>query len=95
MNLLFWISFLRAENPTHQDQLKKTIRKTKSNWNYMAWMNNITPDQLDDILAAYDWYLFLKETNDQLLRFGTVTTQWKDMGIFVSYWSCSLESPPG
>ena len=45
-------------------------------------MNSITADSLDDVLAAYDWYLFLKETDDQPLRFGTVTTQWKDMGAF-------------
>ena len=31
MNLLFSIRFQRAENQTHQDQLKTTIRKTKSN----------------------------------------------------------------
>ena len=36
--------------------------------------------KLDDLLTAYDWFLFLKETDDQLLRFGSVTTQWKDMG---------------
>ena len=82
MNLLFSIRFLRAENPTHQEQLKKTIRKTKTNWNYPAWMNAITADSLDDVLAAYDWFLFLKETDNQPLRFGTVTTQWKDMGAF-------------
>jgi len=29
MNLLFSIRFQRAENPTHQEQLKKTIRKLK------------------------------------------------------------------
>ena len=82
MNLLFSIRYQRAENPTHQEQLKKTIRKTKTNWNYPAWMNAITADSLDDVLAAYDCYLFLKETDDQPLRFGTVTTQWKDMGAF-------------
>lgn len=43
-------------------------------------MNSITAEHLDDILAAYDWFLFLRETDDQPLRFGTVTTQWKDMG---------------
>ena len=48
-------------------------------------MSNITCDQLDDILAAYDWYLFLKETEDQTLRFGTVTTQWRDMGAFKDF----------
>ena len=79
MNLLFSIRYQRAENPTHQE---KTIRKTKTNWNYPAWMNAITADSLDDVLTAYDWYLFLKETDDQPLRFGTVTTQWKDMGAF-------------
>ena len=45
-------------------------------------MSNIDVAKLDDLLAAYDWYLFLKETDDQPLRFGTVTTQWKDMGGF-------------
>ena len=82
MNLLFSIRFQRAENQTHQEQLKKTIRKTKSNWNYPAWMNSITAESLDDVLAAYDWYLFLRETEDQPLRFGTVSTQWQDMGAF-------------
>ena len=48
-------------------------------------MSNITCDQLDDILAAYDWYLFLKETEDQTLRFRTVTTQWRDMGAFKDF----------
>jgi len=43
-------------------------------------MSNITAESLDDVLAAYDWYLFLRETEDQPLRFGTVTTQWRDMG---------------
>ena len=43
-------------------------------------MNAITADHLDDVLAAYDWFLFLRETEDQPLRFGTVTTQWKDRG---------------
>jgi len=38
LNLLFSIRYQRAENPTHQEQLKKTIRKTKTNWNYTAWM---------------------------------------------------------
>lgn len=82
MNLLFSIRYLKAENPTHQDQLKKTIRKTKSNWNYIPWMNSIAHEQLDDVLAGYDWFLFLKETKDQPFRFGTITTQWKDMGAF-------------
>ena len=31
MNLLFSIRFQRAVNPTHQEQLKKTIRKTETN----------------------------------------------------------------
>ena len=82
MNILFSIRYLRADNDTHHAQLKKTIRKTKTNWNYPPWMNSVTADSLDDILAAYDWFLFLKETEDQPLRFGTVTTQWKDMGGF-------------
>lgn len=82
MNVLFSIRYLRAENDTHHAQLRKTIRKTKTNWNYPPWMNAITADSLDDILAAYDWFLFLKETEDQPLRFGMVTTQWKDMGGF-------------
>ena len=82
MNLLFSIRFQRAENNTHKEQLKKTIRKTKTNWNYPPWMNSKSTDSLDDVLAAYDWYLFLKETDDQPLRFGTVTTQWKGMGAF-------------
>ena len=82
MNLLFSIRYLKAENPTHQDQLKKTIRKTKSNWNYIPWMNSIAHEQLDDVLAGYDWFLFLKETKDQPFRLGSVTTQWKDMGAF-------------
>ena len=62
-------------NDTRHAQLRKTIRKTKTNWNYPPWMNAITADSLDDILAAYDWFLFLKETEDQPLRFGMVTTQ--------------------
>ena len=82
MTLMFSVRYLKAENPTHQEQLKKTIRKTKSNWNYLPWMNSITHKQLDDILAGYDWFLFLKETKDQPFRFGSVTTQWKDMGAF-------------
>ena len=82
MNVLFSIRYLRADNDTHHAQLRKTIRKTKSNWNYPPWMNGITADSLHDILAAYDWFLYLKETEDQPLRFGTVRTQWKDMGGF-------------
>ena len=82
MNLLFSIRFQRGENPAHQDQLKKTARKTRSNWNHYAWMSNIACHKLDDLLAAYDWYLFLKEIDDQPLPFGTVATQWKDMGAF-------------
>ena len=38
-----------------------------------------------DLLAAYDWYLYLKESDDQVLRFGTVTTQWEDMGGYQDY----------
>ena len=82
MNVLFAIRYSRAENDAYHNQLKKTIKKTKSNWNYPPWMNGVTADKLDDILAAYDWFLYLKETEDQPLRFGTVTTQWKDMGGF-------------
>ena len=82
MIVLFAIRYLRADNDAYHNQLKKTIKKTKSNWNYPPWMNGVTADHLDDILAAYDWYLCLKETDDQPLRFGTVTTQWKDMGGF-------------
>ena len=82
MTVLFAIRYLRADNDAYHNQLKKTIKKTKSNWNYPPWMNGVTADHLDDILAAYDWFLYLKETEDQPLRFGTVTTQWKDMGGF-------------
>ena len=82
MNVLFAIRYLRADNNAYHNQLKKTIKKTKSNWNYPPWMNGITADSLDDVLASYDWFLYLKETEDQPLRFGTVTTQWKDMGGF-------------
>ena len=45
-------------------------------------MCNVDVTKLDELLAAYDWYLFLRETDDQPLRFGTVTTQWKDMGAY-------------
>jgi len=75
MNVLFSIRY-------QGEQLRKTARKTKQNWNHHPWMSNITIDKLDDLLAGYDWYLFLKETDDQPLRFGTLTTQWKDMGAF-------------
>ena len=81
MNVLFSIRFQSGDNPAHQEQLK-TARKTRPNWNHFAWMSNIDVAKLDDLLAAYDWFLFLKETDDQPLRFGTVTTQWKDMGCF-------------
>ena len=72
MNVLFSIRFQSGDNPAHQEQLKKTARKTRPNWNHFAWMSNIDVAKLDDLLAAYDWFLFLKETDDQLLRFGTV-----------------------
>ena len=45
-------------------------------------MSNISCEHLDDILASYNWYLILRETDDEALRFGTVTTQWRDMGEF-------------
>ena len=80
MNVLFSIRFQGGENPAHQEQLKKTVWKTRPSWNHFAWMSNIDVQKLDDLLAAFDWCLFLKETDDQPLRFGTVTTQWKDMG---------------
>ena len=82
MNVFFSIRYQRGENPVHQEQLKKTARKSKPSWNHLAWMSNVDADKLDDLLAAFDWLLFLKETDDQPLRFGTVTTQWKDMGAF-------------
>ena len=82
MNVLFSIRFQGGENPPHQEQLKKTVWKTRPSWNHFAWMSNIDVQKLDDLLAAFDWCLFLKETDDQPLRFGTVTTQWKDMGAF-------------
>ena len=82
MNVLFSIRFQSGDNQAHQDQLKKTPRKTRPNWNYYAWMSNIDVSKLDDLLAAFDWYLFLKETDDQPLRFRSVTTQWTDMGGF-------------
>ncbi len=82
MTVLFAIRYSRAENDAYHGQLKKTIKKTKANWHYPPWMNGVIADKLDDVLAAYDWFLYLKETEDQPLRFGTVTTQWKDMGAF-------------
>jgi len=82
MTVLFAVRYSRAENDAYHGQLKKTIKKTKANWHYPPWMNGVIADKLDDILAAYDWFLYLKETEDQPLRFGTVTTQWKDMGAF-------------
>ena len=85
MNVLFSIRFQSGDNPAHQKQLKKTARKTRPNWNHFAWMSDIDVAKFDDLLAAYDWFLFLKETDDQPLRFGTVTTQWKDMGGFQDF----------
>ena len=64
MNVLFSIRFQSGDNLAHQEQLKKTARKTKPNWKHLAWMSNIDVAKLDDLLAAFDWYLFLKETDD-------------------------------
>ena len=48
-------------------------------------MPSVDVAKLDNLLAAYDWYLFLKETDNQTLQFRTVTTQWKDMGAYRDY----------
>ena len=82
MNVLFSIRYQGGETQAHQEQLRKTAPKTRPNWNLHPWLSNVDITKLDDLLAGYDWYLFLRETDDQPLRFGTVTTQWKDMGAF-------------
>ena len=46
MKVLFSVRYQRGENTAHQEQLKKTARKS---------------------IAAFDWYLVLKETDDQPL----------------------------
>ena len=54
MNVLFLIRFQSGDNQAHQDQLEKTARKTRPNWNHYAWMSNIDVSKLDDVLAAFD-----------------------------------------
>ena len=48
-------------------------------------MSNIDIQKLEDLLAAFGWFLVLKETDDQPLRFSTVKTQWKNMGAFQEF----------
>jgi len=60
MNVMFLIRYQSGENQSHQDQLRKTARKTKPSWNHYAWMSNIDVSKLDYLRAAYEWFLFFE-----------------------------------
>ena len=72
----------RRRNPGTSRATENDSSQDKTQRNLHPWLSNVDITKLDDLLAGYDWYLFLRETDDQPLRFGTVTTQWKDMGAF-------------
>ena len=56
---LYSILYQTADNDSHRNQLRKTARKSKPNWNIIAWMGGLDVSKFKDLLAAYDWYLFL------------------------------------